>query len=144
MAAPSIITTFFCPLIGYLSDKFKKRGVFLLIASAISALTQLWIYLQPKTYKSYLILLPLTFNQFGFTLFVANIWPGLSILLKNNHPDELIQPVEDGHDHEINSSRQSLAIGIVSSFTNIGMAVSPLIIGFLLDQSQAPPVSKVG
>jgi nitrate/nitrite transporter NarK len=41
MAAPSIIITFFCPLIGYLSDKFQKRGIYLVIASAISALTQL-------------------------------------------------------------------------------------------------------
>jgi hypothetical protein len=51
---------------------------------------------------------------------LSNLWPALNLLLKVAHPEELVQPVDDGHDHEVNSERQGLAIGIISACGNLG------------------------
>ena len=60
----------------------------------------------PYADKSLSILIPLIFNQFGFALFVANVWPALSVLLKECHPEEAIEEsLEDNHDHETDSMR---------------------------------------
>ena len=82
------------------------------------------------------ILAPLILNQFGFALFVANVWPALTVLLKECHPDEAIaENLEDNHDHETDSLRQNLAIGLANSWINLGQGFAPLYVGYLLDSS---------
>jgi len=136
MALTSLSVTLVCPLIGYVSDKIQRRGTILVVAMAISTATQIALLLLPYTDQMFYVVIPLALNQFSFALFVANVWPALSVLLKECHPDEQItENVENGHDHETDSVRQNLAIGIAGSWINIGSGVAPLIIGYLLDSS---------
>ena len=136
MALASLTVTLLCPLIGYVSDKIQRRGTLLVISLAISSLTQAAILALPYSEKLYYILIPLTLNQFGFALFVANVWPALSVLLKECHPEEHIaENLEDAHDIETDSMRQNLAIGLANSWINLGQGCAPLFIGYLLDSS---------
>lgn len=95
MALPSLIVCIFFPLIGYLSDKFNRRGTTLVIACTILSLTQLYIVLLPNSDKNYHILVPLIFNQIGYATFITNVWPGLSNLIRFSHPEEFANKDED-------------------------------------------------
>jgi len=145
MALPSFVVCICFPLIGRLSDKFNKRGTSLVIATLLSSLTQLYIILLPFSNRSTHILAPLVLNQLGYAIFITNVWPGLSNLLRFTHPDEFKDLEEDEeHENENDSdmSRSNFAIGIMSSLINVGNGVQPLILGAILDASKMKQVAK--
>lgn len=125
MALPSLIVCVFFPLIGYLSDKFNRRGTTLVIACIILSLTQLYIILLPHSEKDYHILVPLVLNQIGYATFITNVWPGLSNLIKFSYPNEFADKDSDSdeEDDDSDKSRSNLSIGIVSSLINVGNGV---------------------
>jgi MFS family permease len=139
MALPSFVVCICFPLIGWLSDKFNKRGTSLVIATLISSSTQLYIILLPFSNRSTHILAPLVLNQLGYAIFITNVWPGLSNLLRFTHPDEfkdLEEDEEDENENDSDMSRSNFAIGIMSSLINVGNGVQPLILGAILDASK--------
>ena len=59
------------------------------------------------------------------------MWPALTILMKSS--SKSLNSEEDDR-----SGRNNLAIGILSSATNVALAVSPVIIGYVLDSTFKP------
>lgn len=94
--------------------------------------------LLPFSTRNTHILVPLVLNQLGYAMFITNVWPGLSNLIRATHPDEF--PDNESSTEEENDdsdmSRSNLAIGIVSSMINVGNGVQPLIVGAILDASK--------
>jgi len=133
MAMPSLVVCVCFPLIGIASDKLNNRGGLLVLALTILSLTQLYFILLPHRESDMHVLVPLVLNQLGYAVFITNVWPGLSNLMRSTHPDEM--PDEDEEEAEDNDmSRSNMSIGIVSSLINVGNGVQPLIVGVILDR----------
>jgi MFS family permease len=131
MSVPVVPTLVLSPLLGFWSDRREKRGLFLLLSCLLACGSFLWLLLTNKDTSYYIVLVPLFMSQLSYCVFVSNMWPALSILMKTS--SKSIESEEDDR-----SGRNSLAIGILSGATNVALAVSPVIIGYVLDSTFYP------
>ena len=131
MSVPVVPTFVLSPLLGFWSDRREKRGLFLLLSCLLACGSFLWLLLTNKDTNYYIVLVPLFMSQLSYCVFVSNMWPALSILMKTS--SKSIESEEDDR-----SGRNSLAIGILSGATNVALAVSPVIIGYVLDSTFQP------
>lgn len=77
----------------------------------------------PLSDKGLHVLAPLTLNQFGYAIFISNVWPALTVFLQRSTPIG----------QKLNSNRQNMAIGIISSAINLGYGITALVVGAILD-----------
>lgn len=66
-------------------------------------------------YKCYVGVMPLVLNGLGNSLLISSIWGAISIVI----------PIEVS----------GIAIGIVHTISNSGLAIAPLIIGLIVDKT---------
>lgn len=125
-SVPVAPTLILCPLLSYFSDRKENRGWFLLVACLLACACFLWLLLIEVGNHPYVVIVPLFLAQMSYCLFVANMWPALTILLRSTSK-------ETESEEDDTSGRNSLAIGILSGATNVALAITPIIIGHVLD-----------
>ena len=108
-------------------DKYEKRGVYSFVGILMTGASYAGLIFIEKDCGMALALVPLFFNQLGFSIFLSNLWPAVRILITALHPD--VDHLEDS------DGRVGIAIGIVSAAINAGLAFGSLMIGYFLDSS---------
>ena len=131
MSVPVVPTLVMCPLLGFWSDRREQRGLFLLFSCLTACGSFLWLLMTNEDSNYFIVLVPLFMSQLSYCVFVSNMWPALTILMKTS--SKSLSSEEDER-----SGRNSLAIGILSAATNVALAVSPVIIGYVLDSTFYP------
>lgn len=104
------------PLMGLLADKVNCRGYTLMAASFLLLFSQFSLSIMPNCYQCLDVVMPLCLYSLGFTTFLTNIWPALRLIIP--------------------SQKLGVAAGIVNAVQNIGQAISPPVIGQILDTAR--------
>lgn len=87
IAVASFVATIFGIVLSFLvCDKWQKRGWFCFIANFVTAVSYLGIIKMPVLHR-YFVIIPLFFHQLGFSIFMSNMWPALTILIHKLHPE---------------------------------------------------------
>lgn len=109
MAIPFFIGALFVPIFGYMIDNLGKRDLFILLSS-VFGLGSFILFLFPIHPIFPLLMLGMTYS-----IFAGVIWPAISLVCSED--------------------KLGLALGITTSFQNLGMAVFPLIIAYILTKT---------
>mmetsp|Transcript_24628 Transcript_24628/g.18657 ORF Transcript_24628/g.18657 Transcript_24628/m.18657 type:complete len:262 (-) Transcript_24628:34-819(-) len=104
------------PLIGHISDKANKRGFQLMFAITILFASHLYLTLIPDCDQCHTVILPLVTIQIGYGIFITGIWPA---------GRQCLSPESKG-----------VCIGMMNAAQNIAYSISPLVIGWVLDNSE--------
>ena len=107
--APYLISAIFAPILGYMIDRKGKRVMFIIISSLILIVAFTISLFLPDTEGSKLELIPLVLLGFGYSIYCSAIWGSIPYV---------VEP------HTIGT-----AFGLCTAIQNIGLTVSPLIVG---------------
>ena len=114
-----LVSIAFIPLFGYISDRFGHRITFLIFATSTLTLSNILFILIPSSTsenKSYYGLIPVWMNGIASSVYASVLFPTTPMLVK---PHVL-----------------GTAYGLFSSCVWIGLAVGPIIVGFLTFNSK--------
>jgi MFS family permease len=110
MSLPFIISCASSPFVGLLLDKFGHRDLMLIVSCGIIALSHLLLAIPSVQIEASLVFV---IFGIGYCLFACSLYPSVS--------------------HSTERSMWGTAFGIMISIQNIGLMVTPIIVGWLRD-----------
>ena len=115
-----VIPIIFAPLFGYISDKYGKKLTLLITAMVILSLSHSLFLLIPAAKSgnpSYYGLIPTALVGLSHSVFVVCIWTLPPLLIR--------------------SESIGTGFGICTCFANIGQAVVPIIVNFIISDHES-------
>ena len=113
---PYMVAAIFSPLLGLLIDKVGRRALFICLSSVMILVACSLTKSIPDSTDGEmqpLIFIPLIFLGMGYSVYAAALWGSVPYTCEPN--------------------QISTAFGLCTSFQNIGMTISPLIAGYILN-----------
>jgi MFS family permease len=109
-----------CPIFGVLVDKVGKRSYLsesyiVLFSATLIMLVHLAFVLIPDCYRCWYSILPMVFLGIGYSIYAAVMWASIPIVVK--------------------TAAVGTAFGVATSIQNFGLAVAPLIMGVIQDDT---------
>ena len=109
------LTAVFCPPIGYLTDRIGKRAVFLIISAVCICMFHLSCLFTPNADKPIYPIFYLALLGLGYAIYMTVYWAAISYI---------VEPKLIG-----------TALGISYTFSNLGLVVVPIFVGYLQDNT---------
>ena len=110
-----LVAAILCPVFGRIVDKVGRRVDFILLSSFIITLVHIAFLLTPESNKPIYPIFYMVFLGLGYSIYATVIWASISFLVVNK--------------------AMGTAIGIAVSIQNFGLAVGPLFVGYIQQET---------
>ena len=110
-----LLSAIFCPIFGWMADKFGKRLKMLMASAIVTAIFHVCCMLCSDSYHPLAPIFYLSMLALGYSIYTAVFWASIPNIVNEN----LI----------------GTAFGLALALSNIGLVVFPIIVGHIIDYS---------
>jgi MFS family permease len=108
---PYLISAVSTPFIGLIIDKVGRRTIFIILSTILLIIAFILSMVVPECDQCYNEVYPLVITGIGYSIYASAMWGSIP--------------------YTVSSSTVGSAFGICTAIQNIGLVISPLVVGFL-------------
>lgn len=114
---PYIISAILSPILGLTIDHVGKRALLIILSSVILTCAYATSMMMPECDQCYNEMYPLVLTGIGYSIYAAAIWGSIPYLVP--------------------STTVGTAFGIATAIQNIGLVISPTLVGLIKDNTKS-------